>query len=42
MLPGKVVQLLALEVFRILVDKAAWSHRIPDLALSSRLAYMAA
>ncbi|KAK4823242.1 hypothetical protein QYF61_000102 [Mycteria americana] len=35
-LPGKIVRSLSLEVFRILVDKAAWSRLIADLALSSR------
>lgn len=39
-LPGRVVQSLSLEVFRIPADKAAWSHLIGDLALSSRLDYM--
>ena len=40
-LPGQVVQLSpSLEIFRISVDRAAWSHLIADLALSSRLDYM--
>lgn len=39
-LPGQVVRSLSLEIFRISVDRAAWSHLIADLALSSRLDYM--